>query len=371
MSKVTPTGGDAAHSTERKYIVSVPSDLALGPGVREILAKIDSDGDGVLTLPELLSVVKDKESAEAEASRLRTYLLVGALLYLLTLASIFGISLGASSLLKDAYTSGGVKTAADGSSLATPTSFYAGEALLSDLLEASEEQIDALTELDFTTPMGQMVRMPVAFVLATPTEDGDSWEMLELFGQAGQSVVISEANVTLLVPSSDFRDAEAIDLTVEETDSEGRRLQQGNGGRRPPYGSFRMGPRQGSPYPEGAPRAPPNGRGGAGPQGGRGLQGRPNGNNGNNGGQGVPAGRPPAPGAEGGPGMPPCTGFCPAQGSAQGSPGFGPGGSSRSGGNGGQGGFGNQGGQGGFPNGMTGVQRGARGNGGGMGRPRF
>jgi hypothetical protein len=214
--------------------------------VQRVISMLDVDGDGDISLSELVNIVRAKESADADNSRLRTYILGGFLLYVLTLACFFGVALGAGRLLKDAFTLSGVATDSEGRTIAQPTTMYVGEARATALLAATSEQLSAIKFLTFRLPSDQLQRLDVASFVASPDPITDSkWHSVELRSAAGTALFVDNVTAILVFPATGDRPSVAVNLTnpwmsVEmaprpgnyaplssdgDSDSQGRRLQ--------------------------------------------------------------------------------------------------------------------------------------------------
>eukprot|EP00030_Apusomonadida_sp_AF-17_P000106 a1163_81.p1 GENE.a1163_81~~a1163_81.p1 ORF type:complete len:636 (+),score=230.26 a1163_81:34-1908(+) len=114
MSSMSASGGASAHAS-RKTMKS--NDLVfdrkkLSPEVVALLDKFDADKDGDIDINELMQALMDLHHTNLHVRRLLVTLAVGAVLFALALASIFAVSVGAATLIKEHKIKGGNSGAA-------------------------------------------------------------------------------------------------------------------------------------------------------------------------------------------------------------------------------------------------------------------
>jgi hypothetical protein len=199
---------EALSEADRVVQLRIPSKTAgLSAEVQRVVATLDVDGDGVITLPELVHIVQAKESTDASNKNLRAVVMVGALLYFLTLGAFFGLAFGANRLLKDSFSLGGVSTDSTGRTVTLPTTMYVGEAKMQNVLRASAEQLSALSVLSFRLETGELIRFTVDSYVATPdsSDSADSaagWASVVLRSPSGGVLALNATATTLYLPAS-------------------------------------------------------------------------------------------------------------------------------------------------------------------------
>jgi hypothetical protein len=203
---------------ERTIIVRVPAkDAKVSSDVARVLSTLDVDGDGEITLPELINIVHSKETSDADNQRLRSYIVGGGILYLLTIAAFFGVAFGAGRILKDAFSLSGVSTDDNGRTLAQPTTQYAGEVDATDLISATGSQLASFKFLTFRLPTTDAVfRFAVNTFTSTPTSaDANRWERVVLSSASGEVLELTNVpTVKLLIPGNTLAPEQVVDLTA-------------------------------------------------------------------------------------------------------------------------------------------------------------
>jgi hypothetical protein len=213
-AKVEPMRTPSGTSGDRTVVVRIPGkDVKLTEEVQRVLATLDVDGDGEISLPELVGIVRAKENTDADNQRLRMYMFGGFLLYLLTLGCFFGVAFGAGRILKDAFSLGGVPTDSAGRTIAQPTTMYVGEARITSLLPATSEQLSAIKFLTFRLPSDQLYRFEVTSFVATPDPDNeDAWASVELISSTAALIFVNGTSAVLVIPPTGTRDTVTVDL---------------------------------------------------------------------------------------------------------------------------------------------------------------
>jgi len=124
-----------------------------------------------------------------------------------TLGAIFGVSLGATRLLKDNFAVAGTQMDEEGRTLASSTRVYMGEIPIIKIATFPADELASLASLTFSTPSGKLVIFVVEGIEATPADEDDAvaeWSEIVLQSAAGSTLFFNGSSVTYLRPGTDI-----------------------------------------------------------------------------------------------------------------------------------------------------------------------